>query len=106
MHLRVYIQFQKLPHFGPYQRKREEQLSKLYKECAVKEELLPHHNGVQTDFNNGTDKRSQNCAAKKIPSVRDVIGRALPRIGAYKELDNTKQVVALIDDVSLIVVRI
>lgn len=32
--------------------------------------------------------------------VNDIIGKALPSIGAYKKLDNTKQVVALIDDVS------
>jgi len=31
---------------------------------------------------------------------QDVIGRALPRIGAYESLDNTHQVVALINDVS------
>jgi hypothetical protein len=34
------------------------------------------------------------------PKINDIIGKALPRIGAYKKLDNTKQVVALIDDVS------
>lgn len=36
----------------------------------------------------------------KVPKINEIIGRALPRIGAYKQLDNTKQVVALIDDVS------
>uniref|UniRef100_V5GTH2 Dihydropyrimidine dehydrogenase [NADP(+)] n=1 Tax=Anoplophora glabripennis TaxID=217634 RepID=V5GTH2_ANOGL len=90
----------KLPHFGPYQKKREAQLSKLYKECRVKEELIPHHDGAQINFSNGVAAPSQNCggASKKIPKVQDIIGRALPRIGAYKELDNSKQVVALIDD--------
>lgn len=34
--------------------------------------------------------------------VNDLIGSALPRIGPYKKLDNKKQVVALIDDVSLL----
>jgi len=34
-----------------------------------------------------------------IPTVKDMIGKALPHIGSYKELDNKKQVVALIDDV-------
>jgi hypothetical protein len=33
--------------------------------------------------------------------VNDVIGGALSRIGAYKKLDNSKQVVALIDDVRI-----
>lgn len=36
---------------------------------------------------------------KPAVKVNEVIGSALPRIGAYKKLDNTKQVVALIDDV-------
>lgn len=34
-----------------------------------------------------------------IPTVKDMIGRALKHISSYKELDNKKQVVALIDDV-------
>lgn len=40
--------------------------------------------------------------SEKNPAVKvqDVIGAALPSIGAYKKLDNKKQVVALIDDVS------
>lgn len=37
---------------------------------------------------------------KPVPSVRDVIGKAVPFIGAYKELNNKEQVVALINDVS------
>lgn len=36
---------------------------------------------------------------KPAVKVQEVIGSALPRIGAYKKLDNKKQVVALIDDV-------
>lgn len=34
------------------------------------------------------------------PKIKDIIGKALSKIGAYKQLDNTRQVVALIDDVS------
>ena len=34
------------------------------------------------------------------PKVKDIIGRALPHIGTYKNLDNKQQKVALIDDVS------
>jgi hypothetical protein len=36
---------------------------------------------------------------KPAVKVNAVIGSALPRIGPYKKLDNSKQVVALIDDV-------
>lgn len=35
-----------------------------------------------------------------IPKIKDIVGRALSRIGPYKELDKNTQVVALIDDVS------
>lgn len=38
--------------------------------------------------------------AKPAAKVQDMIGSALPRIGPYKKLNNTQQVVALIDDVS------
>ena len=44
---------------------------------------------------------SNSDEIKKAPLVSDVIGKALPRIGPYKKLDNTRQVVALIDDVRL-----
>jgi len=32
--------------------------------------------------------------------LQDLIGKALPTIGAYNSLDNSRQVVALINDVS------
>lgn len=34
-----------------------------------------------------------------IPSLSDVVGRALPMVGAYGDLDNRQQKVALIDEV-------
>lgn len=34
-----------------------------------------------------------------IPTVKDVIGRSLPMIGTYNQLNNRQQVVALIDEV-------
>jgi hypothetical protein len=80
---------QVLAHFGPYIKKREE----LLHEKRVKSELLDD-NKVQSyvapNKSNGTE----------VPKIKDVLGEALPRIGTYKHLDNVKQVVALIDDVS------
>jgi len=32
------------------------------------------------------------------PILQDMIGMALPKIGAYNDLDNTQQVVAIIDE--------
>lgn len=56
-------------------------------------DLEPHTNGANGASNG-------NGVAKAVPSVGDVIGVALKHVGPYKQLDNTKQVVALIDDVS------
>lgn len=40
---------------------------------------------------------------KPVPTIKDVIGASLKYVGPYKKLDNKKQVVALIDDVSIII---
>lgn len=45
------------------------------------------------------NRNDESVNKQAVIKVRDVIGEALPRIGAYKQLDNKKQVVALIDDV-------
>jgi uncharacterized UBP type Zn finger protein len=79
--------FQKWPYFGTYQTKRKEKISELKKQTdLLAEELKP-------------PPRSYFEPAKPVPAIKDVIGRALPMIGPYKKLDNTEQVVALIDDV-------
>lgn len=38
---------------------------------------------------------------KPIPKVKDLIGQAVKGITSYSELDNTDQVIALIDEVSV-----
>lgn len=50
---------------------------------------------ILDNITNGTS----NTRLNPPPSVKDIIGLSLPHIGAYKKLDNEKQVVALIDDV-------
>ncbi|XP_035790818.1 dihydropyrimidine dehydrogenase [NADP(+)]-like [Anopheles albimanus] len=79
-------------HFGEYKRRREAEVAKLRQEhgplwepSTTSEEQSP-----RTVITNGTPKDA--------PRIQDVLGAALPRIGDYKRLDNTKQVVALIDD--------
>lgn len=49
---------------------------------------------------NGAVTTAANGTANTVPSIQDVIGAALKHVGPYKQLDNSKQVVALIDDVS------
>ncbi|XP_034489970.1 dihydropyrimidine dehydrogenase [NADP(+)] [Drosophila innubila] len=81
---------QSLGFFGPYQQQRDIKLSDLRKK-----------QGAFWDAEQATlDSKSTRCdaATKTAPKVADVIGAALPRIGAYKSLDNTQQKVALIND--------
>ncbi|XP_060802802.1 dihydropyrimidine dehydrogenase [NADP(+)] [Amyelois transitella] len=77
-----------LAHFGPYGKEREEILHEL----RLKSDLL----GDNMVENHLTHNEVNGHTA--VPSIRDMVGVALPRIGTYKHLDNTKQVVALIDD--------
>ena len=49
-------------------------------------------------WNNALDKLEH---MKPVPKLVDVVGDALSHIGPYKQLDNKRQVVALIDDVSI-----
>lgn len=48
--------------------------------------------------------RSVSQPIGPIPKVADLIGQSLHLIGPYKELDNKKQVVALIDDVRTLLI--
>lgn len=59
---------------------------------GLKESVAVTFNGAA----NGTKHQST-----PVPKISDVLGAALPKIGTYNDLDNRKQVVALIDDVSL-----
>lgn len=83
---------QPLLHLGVHKHKREEKLAKLLKELGPTSSL----SNSECSSSNATSGKQQ---PKTAPSVKDVIGSALPRIGPYKKLDNKKQVVALIDDV-------
>lgn len=78
-----------LPHFGPYNKKREEILHSI----RLKSDPL-QDNTVESYLPNTVN------GVPTVPKIQDVLGAALPKIGTYKHLDNTKQVVALIDDVS------
>ncbi|KAL4708710.1 hypothetical protein ACJJTC_017389 [Scirpophaga incertulas] len=75
-----------LPHFGPYIKQREQIL---------------HEKRLQTDILQDNKVESYFGTVSNSPvvlKIKDVLGQALARVGTYKQLDNTKQVVALIDD--------
>lgn len=74
-----------LPSFGPYKEKRSEVIAEHYKE----KDLLEH---------TPENVRPPLKPKKPIPSVKEVIGRALEMIGSYGDLNNKEQVVALIDE--------
>ncbi|KAL0127958.1 hypothetical protein PUN28_003308 [Cardiocondyla obscurior] len=74
-----------VPYFGEYQKLREKKIA----------ELKAHSNPLDTVIK--TIRPAPGPIAP-IPAVKDVVGEALLYIGSFKELDNKKQVVALIDD--------
>merc|ERR1719187_1528755 len=73
-----------LPNFGPYARERAALKAEMKKSQDILDDV-PAPN------------RPANVPNKKVPSVADVIGRALDSIGTYSDLDNRQHVIALID---------
>lgn len=74
-----------IPYFGEYQKLREAKIAE------IKAISNPLDNLVET-------MRSSPETITAIPSIKDVIGKALNYIGTYKDLNNKEQVIALIDD--------
>lgn len=84
-----------LPHFGPYGKQREEQMHKLRVEKGALWDPF-------ADDDDDLVKVNGHCSngVGRVPTVQNVIGAAVSKVTPYKQLDNKKQVVALIDDVS------
>eukprot|EP00053_Salpingoeca_punica_P017020 m.162712 g.162712 ORF g.162712 m.162712 type:complete len:1037 (-) comp17096_c0_seq1:101-3211(-) len=78
-----------LPNFGAFAEKRAE----IVAEHKSKEDLLSEEKvkAVQSI-------RPAPAPAAQPPTIKDVLGVALPTIGTYGDLDNKQQVVALIDE--------
>ncbi|KAJ3595528.1 hypothetical protein NHX12_004831 [Muraenolepis orangiensis] len=74
-----------LPSFGPYLQEKTNAIAAYKRETR---------NDVVTE----TIDPTVNVPKKPVPAVKDVIARALRYIGAYQELDNKEQVLALIDE--------
>lgn len=55
---------------------------------------------TESAINNGSNGAANGSKINPAPKLKDVIGSSLKYVGTYKNLDNKKQVVALIDDVS------
>jgi len=81
----------KLPHFGPYERQRRRLIEQKLKNADLLQTThAPHHlNGSQS---------TKNVDGKPVPKIKDQIGKALPRIGNYNDLNNKEQAVALVDE--------
>ncbi|KZC14706.1 Dihydropyrimidine dehydrogenase [NADP(+)], partial [Dufourea novaeangliae] len=74
-----------IPYFGEYQKLREQKIA----------EIKAHSNPLEKTC---TVTRPVPKLIASVPTIKDVIGKAINHIQTYKELDNKKQVVALIDD--------
>jgi dihydropyrimidine dehydrogenase (NADP+) len=80
------IVLQNIPYFGEYQKLREQKIAELKANSNPLDQIIKVTRPAQE-------------AIAPIPSVKDIIGKATVHISSFKELDNKKQVVALIDDV-------
>lgn len=77
--------FQNIPYFGEYQKLRETKIAEI--------------KAISNPLDKLKITRSSPEPITAIPSIKDVIGKALNYIGTYKDLNNKEQVIALIDDV-------
>jgi dihydropyrimidine dehydrogenase (NADP+) len=78
-----------LPNFGEFKKKQEE----------IKQNYYKSKDNTLRDTTDPYVERILNIAEKsKIPKIKDIIGVALDKIGAYNDLNNKEQVVALIDE--------
>ncbi|XP_070150339.1 dihydropyrimidine dehydrogenase [NADP(+)] [Polyergus mexicanus] len=74
-----------IPYFGAYQKLREQKIAELKANSNPLDKVM-------------TVTRPTPRPITPVPTVKDIIGKALVHIGSYRELDNKKQVIALIDD--------
>lgn len=80
-----------MPAFGEFNKKQHEIKQNYYK--SQKNET------TEDPF----VKRVLNIAeTSKIPKIKEIVGLALERIGTYNDLNNKEQVVALIDEVQVV----
>jgi len=73
-----------LPKFGPYLEKRLEERKKV---AEARKGELPQY-----------VPPTRPAVPPKVPQVKEMLGKALPRIGEYMLLNNEEQVVAIIDE--------
>lgn len=94
---------QPLVNFGEQKKEREEKVSQLMKEKGPIWKLDDTESTINNGSNgsaNNTNVAANGSKTNPAPKLKDVIGSSLKYVGTYKNLDNKKQVVALIDDVS------
>ncbi|XP_057334163.1 dihydropyrimidine dehydrogenase [NADP(+)] [Microplitis mediator] len=79
----------RVPYFGEYQIMREKAIA----EMRINSDPLKTSES-EYEMKNGKSESTMG----EVLQIKDLIGKALPNIVNYKQLDNKKQVVALIDD--------
>ena len=88
MNKELIVILQNLPNFGNHRNEKQKVMAELKKQA----DLLD-------DKAKPSSIRPMAMPKKPVPSVNDMVGRAIPMIGAYGDLDNKQQTVALIDEV-------
>lgn len=90
-----------LPNFGSYLHEREKLVAKKLQSAGTPTPAAGGCGGGSSKGGPASDEvlaeRRRALADRNVTNVRDIIGLALPMIGAYGDLDNLQQKVALID---------
>ncbi|ODN03162.1 Dihydropyrimidine dehydrogenase [NADP(+)], partial [Orchesella cincta] len=76
----------KLPSFGNYLKEREHIISEEKRRVTIE------------DLENKLTSREVSQPISTIPTIQDAVGKSLSMIGTYNQLNNRKQVVAVIDE--------
>ncbi|XP_067138648.1 dihydropyrimidine dehydrogenase [NADP(+)] [Centruroides vittatus] len=74
-----------LPNFGPYLKKKENLIIRQKENINLLNEIV-------------SEPKISKINNRQVPKIKDIIAKAITKIGAFKDLDLEKQVVAVIDE--------
>ncbi len=80
-----------MPSFGKYLLEREHLIAQDKEKTTIEQ------------VEKGLESRKVAKPSSNISTISNMIGKALPRIGTYGDLNNKQQVVAVIDDVCTLI---
>ena len=89
-----------LPKFGPFMEERKKLIHKEIKEknVVLNGPKYPSHVNASANPSDSLSFKDNKFDPKQTKTLNEQIGKALPRIGAWNDLDGSAQVVAVVDE--------